>query len=88
MRPARADIIVCTGLATRGGVQIWNWEPAFQRDLTAGNTACPECSSGYGKGTMNALILKDPAAKTPTGASGAGSSRTARAAASATATTW
>ena len=23
MRPARTEIIVCTGLATRGGVQVW-----------------------------------------------------------------
>ena len=23
MRPARTEIIVCTGLTTRGGVQIW-----------------------------------------------------------------
>ena len=23
MRPARTEIIVCTGLATRGGVQLW-----------------------------------------------------------------
>ena len=25
LRPARTEIIVCTGLRTRGGVQYWGW---------------------------------------------------------------
>ena len=25
MRPDRTEIIVCTGLSTRGGVQYWGW---------------------------------------------------------------
>ena len=25
MRPARNEIIVCTGLRLRGGVQYWGW---------------------------------------------------------------